>query len=47
MKCKKGAKRPKPDPIEFKADCPFLFYIREIRQDFTLFSGKFFSPSRA
>ncbi len=43
MKCKKSAERRKADPIEFKVDRPFLFYIREIRQDITLFFGKFFS----
>ncbi|CAF1552825.1 unnamed protein product, partial [Adineta steineri] len=30
-----------PDPIIFKADRPFLFYIREIKQNLTLFTGKF------
>ena len=33
-------------PVEFKADRPFLFYIREARQNITLFGGKFHtSPS--
>ncbi|CAF0935465.1 unnamed protein product [Adineta steineri] len=32
------------DPIEFKADHPFLFMIRECRQNITLFSGKYLSP---
>ncbi|CAF1191446.1 unnamed protein product [Rotaria sordida] len=31
-------------PIEFKADRPFLFFIRETRQNIVLFSGKFASP---
>ena len=30
-----------PEPIEFMADRPFLFYIREIRRNQTVFSGKF------
>ncbi|CAF3819292.1 unnamed protein product [Rotaria sp. Silwood1] len=34
-------------PIEFKADRPFLFFIRENRQNIVLFSGKFVSPSTA
>jgi serpin B len=37
--------RRKPDPIEFKADRPFLFYIREIRQNRTLFTGKFLTST--
>ncbi|CAM4743690.1 unnamed protein product [Rotaria magnacalcarata] len=36
---------PKPSPIEFKADRPFLFYIRETRQNLTLFTGKFLTPA--
>ncbi|CAF4157144.1 unnamed protein product, partial [Rotaria sp. Silwood2] len=35
---------PKPSPIEFKADRPFLFFIRESQQNIVLFSGKFVSP---
>ncbi|CAF1107851.1 unnamed protein product [Rotaria sp. Silwood1] len=34
-------------PIEFKADRPFLFFIRESRQNIVLFSGKFVSPPTA
>ncbi|CAF4959550.1 unnamed protein product [Rotaria sp. Silwood1] len=34
----------KEQPIEFKADRPFLFFIRESRQNIVLFSGKFASP---
>jgi serine protease inhibitor len=30
-------------PIEFKADRPFIFMIRELNEDITLFSGKFLS----
>jgi serine protease inhibitor len=33
--------RTNPGPVEFKADRPFLFYIRETRQNLTLFTGKF------
>ncbi|CAF3868797.1 unnamed protein product [Rotaria sp. Silwood1] len=33
-----------PHPIEFKADRPFLFFIRESRQNIVLFSGRFISP---
>ncbi|CAF1288475.1 unnamed protein product [Rotaria sordida] len=35
---------PPPQPIEFKADRPFLFFIRESRQNIVLFSGRFISP---
>ncbi|CAF1250591.1 unnamed protein product [Rotaria sordida] len=38
---------PKTSPIEFKADRPFLFFIRENRQNIVLFSGKFVSPPTA
>ena len=34
----------KPEPIEFKADRPFLFFVRETERDLTLFSGKLVSP---
>ncbi|CAF0718836.1 unnamed protein product [Adineta ricciae] len=37
----KGIGRRKPQPILFRADRPFLFYIREVRQNLTLFTGKF------
>ncbi|CAF1158043.1 unnamed protein product [Rotaria sordida] len=33
-----------PHPIEFKADRPFLFFIRESQQNIVLFSGRFISP---
>ncbi|CAF3059647.1 unnamed protein product [Rotaria sp. Silwood2] len=33
-----------PHPIEFKADRPFLFFIRESRQNTVLFCGRFISP---
>jgi len=36
-------KKPVNVPIEFKANRPFLFFIREIRQNLTLFRGKFYS----
>ncbi|CAF3830701.1 unnamed protein product [Rotaria sp. Silwood1] len=39
-----GPSLPPPQPIEFKADRPFLFFIRESRQNIVLFSGKFISP---
>ena len=32
------------EPIEFKADRPFLFLIRERQQNVTLFSGRFVTP---
>jgi serpin B len=35
----------KPEPIEFKADRPFLFFIREVNRNLVLFSGKFVSPA--
>ncbi|CAF1091266.1 unnamed protein product [Rotaria sordida] len=35
---------PPSQPIEFKADRPFLFFIRESRQNIVLFSGRFISP---
>ncbi|CAF4227139.1 unnamed protein product, partial [Adineta steineri] len=35
---------PKVSPIEFKADRPFLFFIRENQQNVVLFSGRFVSP---
>jgi serpin B len=41
--CGLGAK--KPSPIEFKADRPFLFFIREMQRDIILFSGKLVSPT--
>jgi serine protease inhibitor len=41
--CAPGAK--KPEPIEFKADRPFLFFIREAKRNLVLFSGKFVSPT--
>ncbi|CAF3043062.1 unnamed protein product, partial [Rotaria sp. Silwood2] len=44
MKTKSLSIRRTPDPIEFKADRPFLFFIRESRQNIVLFSGKFVSP---
>ncbi|UJR12157.1 hypothetical protein I4U23_016334 [Adineta vaga] len=34
------ARRRQPQPILFRADRPFLFYIREVRQNLTLFTGK-------
>ncbi|CAF4668402.1 unnamed protein product, partial [Rotaria sp. Silwood2] len=34
-------------PIEFKADRPFLFFIRESRQNIVLFSGKYVAPPMA
>ena len=37
----KGIGQRKPQPILFRADRPFLFYIREVRQNLTLFTGKF------
>ncbi|CAF4482363.1 unnamed protein product [Rotaria socialis] len=37
----------KPMPILFKADRPFLFFIRESRQNIVLFSGKLVSPPSA
>ncbi|CAF3676773.1 unnamed protein product [Rotaria sp. Silwood1] len=40
-----GSINPPPQPIEFKADRPFLFFIRESRQNIVLFSGRFISPS--
>jgi serpin B len=40
--CAFGAK---PKPIEFKADRPFLFFIREAERNLILFSGKLVSPS--
>ncbi|CAF4043911.1 unnamed protein product, partial [Rotaria sordida] len=36
----------KSDPIEFKADRPFLFYIRETRQNLTLFTGVFLTAAK-
>ncbi|CAF3377986.1 unnamed protein product [Rotaria sp. Silwood2] len=33
-----------PGPIVFRADRPFLFFIRESRQNIILFSAKFVSP---
>ncbi|CAF4960629.1 unnamed protein product [Rotaria sp. Silwood1] len=38
---------PPPRPIEFKADRPFLFFIRESRQNIVLFSGRFMSPPKS
>jgi serpin B len=35
---------PKSAPIEFKADRPFLFFIRENHQNIVLFNGRFVSP---
>ncbi|CAF1097856.1 unnamed protein product [Rotaria sp. Silwood1] len=40
-------RRQEKQPIEFKADRPFLFFIRESRQNILLFSGKFASPPTA
>ncbi|UJR18979.1 hypothetical protein I4U23_022108 [Adineta vaga] len=37
----KGIGRRQPQPILFRTDRPFLFYIREVRQNQTLFTGKF------
>jgi serpin B len=34
-------------PIEFKANRPFLFFIRERQQNVVLFSGRFVSPPTA
>ncbi|CAF1471900.1 unnamed protein product, partial [Rotaria sordida] len=34
-------------PIQFKADRPFLFFIREIQQSIVLLSDKFVSPAAA
>jgi serpin B len=34
-------------PVEFKADRPFLFYIREAQQNIVLFQGRFVSPPTA
>ncbi|CAF5028315.1 unnamed protein product, partial [Rotaria socialis] len=45
MVTKSMAVRRKPEPIEFKADRPFLFYIQETRQNLTLFTGKFLTPT--
>ncbi|CAF4522283.1 unnamed protein product [Rotaria sp. Silwood1] len=39
-----GSINPPLQPIEFKADRPFLFFIRESRQNIVLFSGRFISP---
>ncbi|CAF4788652.1 unnamed protein product [Rotaria sp. Silwood1] len=36
-----------PHPIEFKADRPFLFFIRESRQNIVLFSGRFMSSPKS
>jgi len=33
------------EPIEFRANRPFIFMIREYQNDLTLFSGKFVSFS--
>ena len=33
-----------PETIEFKADRPFLFYIREVRSNTVLFTGKLVTP---
>ncbi|CAF4733636.1 unnamed protein product [Rotaria sp. Silwood1] len=38
---------PPPRPIEFKADRPFLFFIRESRQNIVLFSGRFMSSPKS
>ncbi|CAF1587505.1 unnamed protein product [Rotaria sp. Silwood1] len=40
-------RRQEKQPIEFKADRPFLFFIRESRQNIVLFSGKFALPPTA
>ncbi|CAF1309942.1 unnamed protein product [Rotaria magnacalcarata] len=37
----------KVSPIEFKVDRPFLFFIRETKQDLVLFHGKYVSPPAA
>jgi serine protease inhibitor len=34
----------KSSPVEFKADRPFLFFIRERQENIILFSGRFVSP---
>ncbi|CAF1276516.1 unnamed protein product [Rotaria sordida] len=39
-----GPSLPPPQSIEFKADHPFLFFIRESRQNIVLFNDKFISP---
>ncbi|CAF0877967.1 unnamed protein product [Adineta ricciae] len=40
------ASRREPQPILFRADRPFLFYIREVRQNLTLFAGKFLTAAK-
>lgn len=40
----KSAPSRKPTPIEFKANRPFLFFIREVEHDLILFSGKLIAP---
>ncbi|CAF4629025.1 unnamed protein product, partial [Rotaria sp. Silwood2] len=47
MLCGCSAILEEEQPIEFKADRPFLFFIRESRQNIVLFSGKFLSPPMA
>ncbi len=42
-----AAVRVESRPTEFKADRPFLFYIRETQQDIVLFSGRFATPPTA
>ncbi|CAF4787497.1 unnamed protein product, partial [Rotaria socialis] len=37
----------KASPIEFKTDRPFLFFIRETKQDLVLFRAKYVSPPAA
>ncbi|CAF0851371.1 unnamed protein product [Adineta ricciae] len=36
--------KPEPKPVEFKADRPFLFFIRETEEDLNIFSGRLVSP---
>jgi serpin B len=35
---------PPPQPVEFKADHPFLFFIRDRRTNAVLFSGRLLDP---
>ncbi|CAF1149812.1 unnamed protein product [Rotaria sp. Silwood1] len=47
MLCGSAAMLEKEQPIEFKVDRPFLFFIRESQQNIVLFSGKYISPPTA
>ena len=47
MATKSLSKPRQPQTIEFKVDRPFLFCIRELRHDTTLFRGKFLTPPHA